>query len=209
MDVYRPKEHAAGGSFPVIIMVHGGGLFVGNRKISRRFCEMLVEQGFLVFVPEYGLFTETDAFGEISDICAGLENIAGKIIEYGGDTARISLVAESAGAYLSVYAVAMQQSEKMRGLIGGSTADMCIKAIVFISGMFYTTNIDLIGAVYPGTLYGTKRWDRAFIKTMDPEKPETLSALLPAMFITSKADFLRDYTLRYADAFSKAGKDFN
>ena len=67
MDIFRPE---AGGvrPLPVVIMVHGGGLVVGTRKLVRDFCEHLAEQGFLVFAPEYRRMTETGVFQEMGDV---------------------------------------------------------------------------------------------------------------------------------------------
>ncbi|NCB32509.1 MAG: alpha/beta hydrolase [Erysipelotrichia bacterium] len=206
MDVYRPKEHKHE-ALPVIILIHGGGLVVGNRKMSKGICDHIAQKGFLVLVPEYRLCTETDAVGEISDACAGLRNAADRIREYGGDMFRISVIAESAGAFLAVYALASQHSEEIHRLIGFLFNDMSIKAISFISGMFYTAKNDMIGKFYPETLYGRERLDKLFINKMNPERQDVLDSLAPAIFITSQADFLRDYTLKYFDAYQKAGKD--
>ena len=50
MDIFKPKvdEYT---ELPVIVVIHGGGLVMGDRKISRKFSRMLAQKGYLVFSP--------------------------------------------------------------------------------------------------------------------------------------------------------------
>ncbi len=95
----------------------------------------------------------------------------------------------------------------MRQVIGCLPNDMSIKAIAYISGMFYVSEKDIIGRLYPATLYGEKRKSTEFMNMMNPDRPETLDNLPPAIFTTSDADFLRSYTLKYCRAYQNTGKD--
>ena len=202
-DAYRPGEHS--GLLPVAVMVHGGGLFAGDRKINRAFCEILAMKGFLVFSIEYRTIDKADACGEISDVCAGFSFATEKLTEYGGDPNRVSVIAESAGAFLSVYATASTNAPALAGRIGCEAAELRIRALICFSGMFYTTRADLIGAVYRSDLYGARRKDKEFMRRMNPEYTEVMSTLPPVLLTSSRADFLRRYTLRYAKALKEAG----
>ena len=91
-------------------MIHGGGLMVGTRKMSRPFCENLAAKGFLVFAPEYRRITEADMFQEIGDLYTALSFVSGMLAEYGGDPDQVTVVSESAGSFLSVYTVASLSS---------------------------------------------------------------------------------------------------
>lgn len=202
-DVYRQKNSS--GLLPVAVMVHGGGLFAGNRKINRVFCEKLAGIGFLVFSLDYRTIDKADACAEISDLCAGFSFVADKLAEYGGDPQRVCVVAESAGAFLSVYATAASNAPSLAALIGCVPGTLRVKALVCFSGMFYTIRADLIGAVYRSALYGARRRDRAFMSRMNPEHAEVMSNLPPILLTSSRGDFLKRYTLRYAKALRKAG----
>lgn len=202
-DVYRHGN--AGRSLPVIVMVHGGGLFAGNRKNNRVFCEMLAGRGFLVFALEYRTIDKADARGEISDLCAGFSFVAEKLAEYGGDPRRVCVMGESAGAYLSVYATASANAPALAERIGCGSAELRVRALVCFSGMFYTTRFDFIGAIYRSDLYGAHRGDKAFMRRMNPEHAEVMSNLPPVLLTSSRADFLKRYTLRFAKALNKAG----
>ena len=202
-DIYRPAGNHE--RLPVVVMVHGGGLFAGNRKIDIAFCQALAGKGYLVFSIEYRLIDETDGCGEISDVNAGLSFVSKRLSAYGGDPRRVCVMAESAGAFLSVYAAAMANSSELADRIGGVPAELPIRALVCFSGMFYTTRPDLIGLVYRSALYGSHRKDKEYMRRMNPEHTDVISNLPPMLLTSSRGDFLRSYTLRYAKALRKNG----
>ncbi len=205
VDIFRPKERGTG-PLPVVIMVHGGGLVVCTRKISRTFCENLVERGFLVFAPEYRRVPEADALEEIGDVFSAFSFISGVLRKYGGDPDRVAVASESAGSFLSVYAVAASNSPVLREVFGLPPApSLHIRALACFSGMFYTSRKDGVGLVYSRNIYGEKHKDPAFMQYMDPEHPEVTNNLPPVFLVGSDADFLNDYTKRYANALQQAG----
>lgn len=204
MDIYRPKT-GGGNSLPVIVMVHGGGLLVGSRKMSRPVCEGLARSGCLVIAPQYRLLSETDAFGAIADLCAGLRTVEQIAPQYGGDPERIYVIGESAGAFLAVYACAMVTSKPLSEAMGFHSATKPVKGLACLSGMFYTAKKDLIGRVYLKDLYGERRKVPGLMQYMNPEHKEVMGNLPPVIMTTSSADFLKHYTLSYAQALEKSG----
>jgi len=204
MDVFRAKCREPR-LLPVIVMVHGGGLVVGTRKMSRTFCENLAEQGFLVFAPEYRRLTETDVFQEIEDLAAAFSFIAGRLREYGGDPDRVTVVSESAGSFLSVYTVAALGSPVLQEVFGLPPVSLRVCALACFSGLFYTTRKDVVGLAYARNLYGNRRKDPSFLRFMNPECPEVMEQLPPVFLVGSDADFLRNNTRRYAAALREAG----
>ena len=204
VDIFRAKRPEPR-PLPVVIMIHGGGLVVGTRKMSRTFCENLAEQGFLVFAPEYRRMTETDVFQEMEDVLSAFTFVSGKLTEYGGDPDRVAVVSESAGSYLSVYAVAAIGSATLRMVFGLQPVALRVRALACFSGFFYTTRKDVVGLTYGRNLYGDRRKDPSFIRYTDPECPEVMEHLPPVFLVGSEADFLRNYTKRYAAALREAG----
>ena len=203
-DIFRPKDRGLC-PLPVVVMIHGGGLVVGTRKMSRTFCEKLAMRGFLVFTPDYRKATETDVFHEIGDVVAAFSFVSGKLGEYGGDPDRVIVVSESAGSFIALYAVAAMGSPALRKLFGLSVAPLRVRMLACFSGLFYTARKDPVGLVYARNLFGKKRKDKTFIRYMNPENPEVMEQLPPVFLAGSDADFLKDYTKRYADALRKAG----
>ena len=204
MDIYRSKNHGRE-AIPVILMIHGGGLLVGNRKMSRTVCEALARSGYLVIAPQYRLLSETNALGAISDLCAGLRTAERIAPQYGGDPDRIFVIGESAGAFLSVYACAMITSKPLCEALGFCSANKSVKGLACLSGMFYTAKKDLIGRVYIKDLYGERRKDSGLMQYMNPEHKDVIDHLPPVIMTTSSADFLKGYTLSYAQALEKSG----
>ncbi len=204
VDIFCPQPRGSG-LLPVVIMVHGGGLVVGTRKLSRAFCENLAEQGFLVFAPEYRRMTETDVKQEIGDLLAAFAFVSGKLAEYGGDPDRVTVVSESAGSFLAVYAVAVTDSPVLQSAFGLQPEALRIRALACFSGLFYTTRKDPVGLVYSRNLYENGVVDSSLLHYMNPECPEVTEHLPPVFLVGSRADFLRNNTQRYAAALRKAG----
>lgn len=203
VDVFRPERRESR-PLPVVIMLHGGGLVVGTRKMSRTFCENLAGLGFLVFAPEYRRMTETDVFQEIKDVTAAFAFISGRLAEYDGDPDRVAVVSESAGSFLAVYAVAAIGSPVLREAFGLPPVSLRVRALACFSGLFYTTRKDAVGLAYARYLYGDRRKDPSLIQYMNPECPEVTEQLPPVFLVGSDADFLRNNTRRYAAALREA-----
>lgn len=205
MDVFRPKD--AEGVLPVLVDLHGGGFLLGKKEVNRLFCADMAKRGFLVFCPEYPLAPEADLFAILRSLTASLDDIAGKLPEYGGDGERFFLCGDSAGAWLCVYLAALRNSPALREAAGVAGSRLPIRAIGLQSGMFYTTKRDKIGLFLPPSIYGKDWKSHPFRPYMDPEHPEILRALPPCFLTTSAGDFLRGYSRQFAAALKRAGAD--
>ena len=202
VDIYRPASLPKE-SMPVIVFVHGGGLFIGDRRFNRPFATKMAREGFLVYICDYRLIDKADAFGMISDMNAVYGLVKETASGYGGDMERVFVIGESAGAFLAEYSVAAEKSGLLREMYGITPSGINIRGVVFFSGMFYTTRIDLVGLVYSKDLYGKKLKDKRFKALTDPEDPEIMDNLPPVFMTSSRGDFLRNYTIRYAGALLK------
>jgi|GEM_PF-912952 len=205
MDIFRPIV-PEGTEMPVIVTIHGGGLTMGDRKISRPFGRILANKGYLVFSIEYRLAPRANVCMELDDICAGLDLVGQKLVDYDVDFDRIFMAAESAGAYLAAYVTAMKGSKKLQEAIGYEPTRVSFKAIGLLSGMLYTNRKDPGGWMLADQIYGEKRADENFLQYMNPEHPEIINNLPPCFLVTSKADFLNNYSFLMDEALKKAGK---
>lgn len=205
-NIFRPKEPPAD-RLPVIVLMHGGGLFLGKPIISREACEVLARRGYLVYAPSYRLMFDSDIRGEVRDVCAALDFAAETLEERGGDPDRLFMLGSSAGGLLTMYAAALQSSPKLQEIMGCAPSKADIRAICFASGMFYTTRKDLLGISYPSAICGDLRKDKEFMSYMDPENPEVLKNLPPSILVSSRNDPLRDYTLSFHRALVDSGAD--
>lgn len=204
MDIFKPIT-PEDQDLPVIVTIHGGGLVVGDRKISRKYAHLLAARGYLVFSVEYRLAPRANSAEQLDDVCAGMDLVGRRLVDFNVDFTRMFLVAESAGAYLAIYVAAMKKSKELQKAIGYEPTRMTFKALGLHSGMFYTNKQDPIGWFLADQFYGDKRMDEEFLKYMDPEHPEILKNLPPVFLSTSRGDFLNNYTLMYHRALKNAG----
>ena len=199
MDIFRPKD-AGDAELPVIIAIHGGGLFMGDRGLERPYCRLLAHKGYLVFSLEYRLAPKANLGQQLDDVCAGMDHVGRMLVDYDVDFSRIFLVADSAGAYLAAYVSAMHDSEKLQNAIGYEPSRMVYAAVGFICGMFYTNK------TLQEQIYGDKRYDETFLKYMNIEHPEIIKNIPPAFLITSCGDTFNNYSIRFNKALKKGGR---
>ncbi len=204
MDIFQP-EVPAGTELPVIINVHGGGLIDDNKNLSVGFCRQLAKRGYLVCSLEYRLIPNVRVYEQFDDVCAGMDCVGRKLVEFDVDFTRIYMVAESAGAYLATYVAAMKNSKALQDAIGYEPTKMHIKAMGLISGMFYTTRKDALGRFLSRSFYGKDKRSLAMAEYTNPEHPEIIYNIPPCYLITSKADMLERYTLDFAGELGNKG----
>ena len=203
MDIYRPKD--ASGPLPVIVNLHGGGMVLCTKEVNTAFCGQLAKRGFLVFCLDYPLVPEQDVPGIIRDISRGMDRVADLVTQYGGDPDRVYQVGDSAGAILSVYAVAAQSNPELAAAIPVTPSKLPVKAMGFICGMFCTTESDRSCRYLRKDFYG-KNWRRhPMHKFYDPACPGLTQHLPPCFLITTEADDLHSYTIRFYDGLRESG----
>jgi len=199
MDIFKPKN-TADREFPVIIAIHGGGLFMGDRGLERPYCRLLAHKGYLVFSLEYRLAPKANLCQQLDDVCAGMDHVGHMLVDYDVDFSRIFLIADSAGAYLAAYVSAMHDSKKLQNVIGYEPSRMVYAAVGFMSGMFYTKK------ALQEQIYGDKRFDKKFLEFMDIEHPEIINNIPPAFLLTSCGDTFNNYSIRFNRALKRGGR---
>ena len=204
MDIFEPIS-PKGTELPVIVNVHGGGLIGGSKNLSVGFCRQLAKRGYLVFSLEYRLIPDVRVYEQFDDVCAGMDCIGRKLVDFDVDFTRIYMVAESAGAYLATYVAAMKKSKALQDAIGYPPTNMTFKAMGLISGMFYTTRNDMLGRFLSPSIYGKDKRSIAMAEYTNPEHPEIIHNIPPCYLITSKADMLERYTLDFAGELGNKG----
>ena len=199
MDIFKP-DAAKDREFPVIIAIHGGGLYMGDRGLERPYCRLLAHKGYLVFSLEYRLAPKANLGQQLDDVCAGMDHVGRMLVDYDVDFSRVFLIADSAGAYLAAYVSSMHDSKKLQDAIGYEPSRMVYAAVGFLSGMFYTNKM------LQEQIYGDKRTDEKFLKYMNIEHPEIIKNMPPAFLLTSCGDSFNNYSIRFNRALKKGGK---
>lgn len=203
MDIFRPKEPR--GKLPVIVDLHGGGLVLCGREVNGPFCAALARRGFLVVNLDYPLVPQKDVPGILGDVCAGLDAVNELLDRLGGDRERIFLVGDSAGAFLAVYATAMQKSEAIAQAAGVRPTKLPIHGLGLISGMFHTADNDQTGVFLRSSFYGKDWRHHPLMPYLKPERAEIARLMPPCFLVTSKADSLRAQSLSFYKALKGEG----
>lgn len=97
LDLYRPK--AAQGALPVVVFFYGGGWEAGDKAGYRFAALALVEQGFVVAVPDYRVYPEVRFPTFLEDSAKAVAFVRAEAGRHGGDPNRLFLMGHSAGAY--------------------------------------------------------------------------------------------------------------
>lgn len=109
-DIYYPKETME--RYPVIVSVHGGGWFYGDKELYRFYAMHLAEKGFAVVNFNYRLSPQYQYPCGFLDVCRLMAFLAEHVDEYQLDTERIYMVGDSAGAQLvSQYCIFVASGE--------------------------------------------------------------------------------------------------
>ena len=198
MDAVFPKKYPSPGAASVVVYFHGGGMVMGDRTMCPVFRYALSRLGYLVYSVDYRLIPQTDALGMIADACDAYAFIRRNAEQYGGSTDKVFVIGESAGALSSLFAAAAANSEKLRQRYCLPDCGLHIRGLTFFSGMFYVTRNDPIGLTYKKDLFGSHLKDKIYMQYLHPDHPAILSLLSPVFLVSSRGDFLRNYTLRFA-----------
>lgn len=99
-DVYRPKGTRPGAKLPLVLYVHGGGFRILSKDTHWVMGLAFARRGYVVASIDYRLSGLAPFPAAIEDACAALRHVIAKADELGGDTSRLVLAGESAGANL-------------------------------------------------------------------------------------------------------------
>lgn len=114
-DIYYP-ESWEGETYPVIVSIHGGGWFYGDKKLYSLYTKYLASKGFAVVNFNYRLAPEYPYPCGFLDCCRLMDFLAKNAKEYRLDLSRLYTVGDSAGAQLvSQYSI-FATSEEYRSL---------------------------------------------------------------------------------------------
>ena len=89
---------------PIIVLVHGGGWWAGNKTSQHQYVDFYNELGFVVVTPNYRLVTENglNTFPTpINDVGCSVAWIKSNATEYGADGSTMFISGNSAGAHIA------------------------------------------------------------------------------------------------------------
>lgn len=136
LDIYYPEK--INGTVPVIVYVHGGGFISGDKKQSRQFSMALAKAGYAVFNTNYRLAPGSRNITQISDVLSAVKWVVENGGKYHGDTDRIVLAGNSAGAYLSAYSALLGTNEELASKMNIETEFLKnkVKGVLLYNGIY-------------------------------------------------------------------------
>ena len=204
--VYRPAR--ATGDLPVILHVHGGGMWLGDLESEHDLCRRLSEAvGAVVVSVDYRLAPESPYPAAADDCYAALRWVTGSARELGVDAARLAVFGGSAGGGLAI-ATALRARD-----LGGPAIRLLMAVYPMVDDRHETPSsrelADLGGFV----------WDRAFnVEAWEwylagrpadayaaPARATDLTGMPPTFVDVGELDLFRDEDVAFASALLAAG----
>jgi len=201
LDVYCPE--GTDRPLPVIVDIHGGGLFYGDKELNQYYGMYLASLGFTVVVPSYPLTPPALFEEQARDILAVYAWTAQHAEEYNMDMDNFYVTGDSAGAQLAVYTALIQTSPALQALYKTGPAPVAIRALGLVSGMFETNKgpLSRLEILYFGENYEQSE----IYKNMNYTSLPGLEALPPCYLVTSAEDTVHKAVLEFAALLKERG----
>ena len=194
LDIYRLPD--ADESAPVMINIHGGGLFASYKEVNAHYNYEWARMGYRLVSISYRRIPETTLWHQIDDVMTALRYIHSHAEVHGLNLDRVYLTGDSAGALLCLYALAINGSTRLQKAFGIDGSGLRFRACGLISIMLDTQRRDLMGAissVVTGADERGKPWEKYLL---DPISLLEETQLQPVFQVTSAEDLIQKDSLK-------------
>lgn len=205
LNVYRPK--GVEGKLPVILDIHGGGWYAGDKELNEYFCRALTKYGFAVVDISYRLSPECDVFEQVRDVFKAIEFTVANADEYGLDVDNFFIAGDSAGGHIAGIVINAVKDEKLREVFG-----VGVPVDIRGAGLICPAADPLKIAPLPKSFmkfYFEPVFGKGYLKTDRINYVSYFNILqkdvCPVFFITCKGDFLRKQTRAAYEATKAQG----
>lgn len=193
-DLYELPDLAA--DAPVLINIHGGGLFASYKEVNVNFNYEWARLGYRVVSLSYRRIPETTLWHQIDDVMAALRHLLDNAAEYHLNLNRFVLTGDSAGALLSLFAMSINESEPLQEAFGIPGARFPFCAAGLISIMLDTQRRDLMCAINNVVTDKNDRGKPYEKYLLDPSLLLREGGLPPLFLVTSAEDLIGRDTLK-------------
>lgn len=134
LDVLRP-EGDSGVALPVVLWLHGGGWYSGNKRnaVDKHMLDFLVGSGFVVASAEYRLSDEAPFPAQIHDVKAAIRWLRARPDVLGINPERVGLAGFSAGAHLAALAATTPGVPELEGESGSPGYSTHVQAAIVMA----------------------------------------------------------------------------
>ncbi len=192
---------------PVLINIHGGGLFASYKEVNVNFNYEWARLGYRVVSISYRRIPETTLWHQVDDVMAALRYLKEHAQELRLCMDRCVLTGDSAGALLSLFALSVNDSPELQQTFGISGADIPFRAAGFVSIMLDTQRRDLMRAINSVVADRTDRSRPCGRYLLSPEELLRDAVLPPLFLVTSAEDLIRKDTLKLDRLLQTRGAD--
>ncbi len=182
---------------PVLINIHGGGLFASYKEVNVNFNYEWARLGYRVVSLSYRRIPETTLWHQIDDVMAALRFLKAHEKEYHLNLDRPVLTGDSAGALLSLFAISINGSEALQEAFGIKGADMSFRASGLVSIMLDTQRRDLMSAINSVITEKADQGKPYEKYLLDPALLLEEAKLPPLYLVTSEEDLIGKDTLKF------------
>lgn len=193
---------------PVLINIHGGGLFASYKEVNVNFNYEWARLGYRVVSLSYRRIPETTLWHQIDDVMAALRFLREHSESYSLNLNQCVLTGDSAGALLSLFALGINSSEKLQKDFGMEGTGILFRAAGFVSIMLDTQRHDLIGAISDVVTDRNDRGKPYEKYLLDPARLLDEIALPPLYLVTSAEDLIQKDTLKLEAKLSNLGNSY-
>lgn len=154
LDIWRPassptpsgrsifEQRHAGPPWPIVFYVHGGGFRILSKDTHWVMGLGFARRGYMVFNVSYRLAPKHRFPTPLEDVCHAFEWVMKNAAEYGGDTTRVILAGESAGANLVTSLALTLAYERPEDFAQRTFATGAVpKAVVPACGVFQVSDL--------------------------------------------------------------------
>ena len=202
LDIYRLPETPE--DAPVVVNVHGGGLFASYKEVNANFNYEWARLGYNVVSISYRRIPETTLWHQVDDVMAALRYIGVNARRLGLDTGRCYLTGDSAGALLALFALALEGSDQLQTAFGIKASGIAFRAGGLISIMLDTQRKDLMRAISNVVTCKEDKDTPYEPYLLDPSL--LVAAPLPPLFlVTSAEDLIGKDTFKLHSLLEAAG----
>ncbi len=203
LDIYRPKNAPA--DLPVIVNIHGGGLFSAYKTVNTWFNHEWARMGYAVVSISYRRIPETTTIHQIEDVMAALRFIRENKEKYGLNLDRCYLTGDSAGALLSFFALSIEGSETLQKAFGIAPAGIAFRAAALISIMLDTTRKDILYFLGDVVCNASDKGKPYLPYIQYPSSMLSETQLPPLYLVTSAQDIIQKDTLKFDRLLTESG----
>ncbi len=205
--VYRPA-----GANGIVVFFHGGGFVVCTLETHDPYCRALAtEAGVMVVSVDYRLAPEFKFPAGVEDCLAATDWVLAHVGELGGDSGRVFVAGDSAGATLATVVALLLRDRGEAGRLAGQILLYPVAGYYDPPTVSYLEMAEGYGLTRKGMIWF---WDHYLNDKSEagdfraaPLMASSLAGLPRAFVVTAEYDVLRDEGQAYARRMEEAGVD--